>query len=705
MIDATIDFEATQPADTESVADPSGYEFMRPIVTKWEEKIALALKHRGERFDPVAQQGMAFFGGSMGWMWDDKYRAKFLGANINPRFKITLNKAFELVAVFGPVLYSRNPVRTCRPYSQMELGPDKIAASMGIDWQQVQEMQAQLQQAMESGQQIPPEVMPQVQQMQEIQQQIEGLLSADRMSQLQRQALSEVLEHYLSYTPREQPAGGLKTAAEDAITEALIKGRGILWPMPYRMPGSNRLLTGCFYDSVDNFLVDPDAHSVEFGDAKWIARKVVKPHWEWEREYSLRPGSLRKAAKMESIDGQSARKADDLGNLHKSQGTTHDLVTGWKIWSIGGVGTRLSGCSQVMHEAFDDVVGDYAHLVIVKGIPWPLNAPSHFMKEATDDEVRDAFAWPVPTWTDKRWPCAILDFYRKPNSPYPISPLAPAMGELTALNVIISTLVERVWESNKQIVATLQSAKAQVDKALRSNSQRHVIALHDIHGDINKVISEFKAKDISKDAWHIVDRLFDLFDRRVGLADLLYGMDPRGGVSRTAKDISVKEEKLNVRPDHMAKKVEAWLSDAATLEKLTAFWGDDQGPVTGEDINPLLGTAGSQIWDRLFVEADPEVITREMVCTVEAGSAKKPNKDKDLANITAIYAAMSAQFDKQADATGDTEQLNALNKMWLKALDQDDPGLMMKPRVPPQQEGPSPEEIPVSYTHLRAHET
>jgi hypothetical protein len=49
---------------------------------------------------------------------------------------------------------------------------------------------------------------------------------------------ARLLEMYLNYTPTEQPGGGLATHASDAITEALVKGRGCLWPRPYFMPGS-----------------------------------------------------------------------------------------------------------------------------------------------------------------------------------------------------------------------------------------------------------------------------------------------------------------------------------------------------------------------------------------------------------------------------------------------------------------------------------
>ena len=100
----------------------------------------------------------------------------------------------------------------------------------------------------------------------------------------------QLLEGWLNYTPGEMPFGGLATHSRLAIIEALVKGRGILWSSPYQFEGSEKVLIGSFYDTVDNFFMDPDATGLF--DAKWIMQRVVSPVYAVEEEFQLTAGSL-----------------------------------------------------------------------------------------------------------------------------------------------------------------------------------------------------------------------------------------------------------------------------------------------------------------------------------------------------------------------------------------------------------------------------
>ena len=664
-------------------------EILKPLKKAWIEKIDLARKHK-QPFQDTADQCMAFFAGSMGWMYEDKFRKKFLGAEIDPTFKICLCKAFEFVALYGPTLYHRNGNRECRPHDRPTITAERMAAGAGIDWQQAQESLQQYSAMQQAGQQVPLEMQVEVFRLQQMQQQFQQMESQDRLERNQTKAMADVIENYLSYTPKEQP-GGLKGHSEQALTEAMVKGRGLLFPAPYRMPGSDRKLTGCFYRSVEHFFMDPDAESAEFGDAKWMALERIEPTWQVERRYGHKPGTLK--GNLESSDAQGARRANALGNLERERGNTFDLLKYYQVWSLGGVGTRLTGTARVTQRAFDDVVGDYAHIVVADGVDTPLNATASRFRRADDNWVRDAFSWPVPYWMDRRWPCAILDFYRKPGSAWPIAPISPGLGELTALNVIISVIVQRSWDSARPMLATLKSAGDKIIAQLKSNKLYRVIELDDIHQDINKVISEFNVSDVPFDAWKIVERLFALFDKRVGLSDLLYGMSEGGVASRTATDVKIKDERVSIRPDYMADKVEEWQAEAARMEMLCAYWNG----VSGKDVQPVLGTAGAVLWDQLVANADPETIVREVSVTIEQSSIRKPNKQRDATNLNQTYAAMSQQFDKHADVTTDTEPLNNLNQKVGDAIGQDMEGLKMGPRVPPP---PPPDEAAAMEAQL-----
>lgn len=699
------------------------YEFLRPLVTKWLGVIQAAERDKKTKFGDVAEQCMTFFAGA-GQIWEEKYKSKYLKGKLSPKFKIALNKAFELVAVFGPLLYHRNPDRTVRPYKPTQYTPDVLTEAMGVTPEQMEQMQQasqavqQFQQAMQQFQQAmqqamqqaqqqamqgmppqqqpmqppmppPPEAQQMAMQFQQVQQQLHRLDLIEKSERGRNQIACDLIEKYLDFTPRVQPNGGLEQAAEDAITEALVKGRGVAWVESFSLPGSQRKLTGSFFDSVDNLLVDPDAESIDFGSARWIGRKEWKTTWEWEREFNLPPGSLEGKGSMESANGRAGRQSMEHPHLEKKRGKSFDLMCVYKIWSIGGVGTRLTGASKTLDKAFDEVVGDYAYLAVAEGVSYPLNAPTERVLQAGEDEVAEMFAWPVPYWKKEMWPCAVLDFYRNPGSAWPLALLSTGLGELTFLNVAISHLANRAWNASRTFIAILESAKSYIEEEMKKGEDLLVIGIKDMHEDIRKVVSFLQVPDVSFDLWRIIDRVFEIFDKRVGLSDLLYGMNPGGAASRSATDAASKNEKLSVRPDHMAKKVEQWAGQMAEMEKLCAYWSG----VSGEDVKPLMGTVGAMLWDAFVTNADPETVFYEMDATVESGTAKKPNKDRDLANFGQVFGPMLQQLSHHADVTTDTGPLNALLAQWSDLMDyQDGSQLQMGPRQPPAPQGPDPQQ-------------
>ena len=368
-------------------------EFLRPIVTAWLSKVGKGIEHK-KPFQDVADQCMGFYCGAVDFLWQDEFKRRYVG-NIHPKFKLSLCKAFELVALYGPTLYSQNPVRSVQPHPRIELKEAMLLQSMGITPDQMQQLQsvAQLaEQAMQQGAEVPFEAQQQVQMLQQIQSQIQQMQATDESEKIGNTVACELMEKYLSFTPREQPGGGLQQAAEDAITEGLVTGRGVLWPEGYSLPGSDRVLTGSFYDTNKNLITDPDGKTIEFGDTRWVCRKHITPRWELEEKYDLPKGTLtfegKGKTRFESAEAQSERVANRLGNLEHERGVTFDLITWYEIFSIGGVGGRLSGLTRDWKEAFEDVVGDYAYICVCEDLPYPLNAPREKVAKATDDEVR-----------------------------------------------------------------------------------------------------------------------------------------------------------------------------------------------------------------------------------------------------------------------------------------------------------------------------
>jgi hypothetical protein len=632
-----------------TTSEPGGYEFLRPLVTGWLSKIEEAYTAR-KGFDAVAQQCWQFFSGATDFMWTSEYQGKYMKGNMSPRFKICLHKAFELVALFGPSLYWRTPQRTFAPRKQIQFTPEMFGAQDD----------------------------PQAQQLFQFSQE------QDAQRQTGSQVRNSLYDSWLNYTPGETPDGGLALQSEMAITESLVAGRGVLWPKSYQAPGSQRMLTGCFFDREDNLLLDPDARSLQ--GAWWIAQRCCDPYWKVEREFKLEPDSLKRIASYESATSQAERTSEVHWKRHRAEGKTNDLLVYYKIWSKMGAGARLSGVESSLKTAFDKVVGDYAYLVVAPGVPFPLNAPSRKLKKMDDDAARKAFRWPIPFWTDSKWPCAVLEYYRHPKSAYPIGPMAPGLGELAYLNVFISHIAGRIWSSSRDFIAVLQEAYSFVEPVLKKGEDMCILQLPRLVPKIDEAIQFLQQPQLNSDAWEIIDRITALFERRTGLTELLYGLNAGGLQSRTATDAESKKEMVTIRPEYMASKVEEWQSELADMEKFVA-----RMEIEAEDVKDYFGDVGAYLWETHVTSEPVELVTREMKAIVAAGSGRRPNKQKEAENINAALQVFFPELSKHADATFDTQPLNALIEKWGEAVEMDVSGMLMGPRQP--QSDPAQEQM------------
>lgn len=639
-------------------------DMLLPSVTGWLAKIALAKQSR-KGFDAVASQCRAFYSAAAGFFWESDYQKNYLKGSLEPKFKITIAKAFEMVAIMGPSLYWQNPQRRVRTRRQWRADPGYLQHRFT--------------------RQVPPEQQQMLGQQLEqlIQQQVQQVMQQENVRKSESDLRCSLVEQWLNYTPTEQPEGGLELHAERAITEALVTGRGCLWVEPYKMPGSDLKLVGSFYDTNNNLLNDPDATNIQSPTCTWIARRCLHPAWYVERKYNLPRGSLK--GHLESGNSIGERTTDHSADMKRSGGKTNDLVEYYKIYSKAGIGCRMTGMEQDDKESLDDFFGDYCHLVVSPGCDFFLNAhPDSFISEGEpigDKEVRDKFRWPVPFWLDNRWPVAELDFYSKcedrdkPDA-WPIAPLSPGIGELTAINIMVSHLVNRTWESSRTLVAVLESAADEVQAWLKSGNDQQTIRIKDIHKDIQQVVSFLKQPDVNIDAWKALEMLFDIFDKRVGLSEILYGMQTTQ--SRSATDIKIRESKAGIRPDYMAKKVDSWMKVVADMEKIATYFSG----VSGGDVFHLVGPVGAELWDELVANADPELVLREMYATTEANSSRKRNAQMDAENMNTVTPVMLPLLNEYATATGNTEPFMQMANKWLETMDFD-MQLSLGPKTPP----------------------
>lgn len=637
---------------------------LRPVVSAWLEKIRQGEAVKRRRFGRDAEEGMLFFAGPYDWLYDGKRGARHFfppdGGDLpTPTFKITLNKTAELVQLFGPALYHRNPVRQVNPRVFPSLPPDLFLA-------------AARQTAAQAGMTDPAQVQTQAQL------QWQQAEVATQEGRALDEARANVLAPYLNYTPN---ALDLKTESRWAIDEALIKGMGLLYTETYRPAGAPYTMVGSFYDSVDNLVIDPDATSLR--DATWVARRCVHPVWEVERKYGVQPGTLKGNA--ESVNQTAAVDASGaLGDYFRKTGQTNDLLVYWKVYSKMGLGGRLKGTPDHLGPTLDQF-GDFCLIVVADSCPYPLNVPPALIDTPGGlQEVMRAVQWETPFWADDGWPFTPISFHAIPNDPWPQSHLSPGMGELKFLNWLWSFVAGKIATTCRDFIAIKKSLSQEVKDAILSGRDLSLIELEHEHGTISDVVGFLQHPQFNGDVWQVAQAVAEQFDRRVGLTELMYGQSARQ--LRSAEEAQLKSSQMNVRPDDMANKVEDAMGAAAKSEALACRWH-----LRPEDVAPVLGPVGAWAWGRFVYTADVAEIIHSLEYRVEAGSAKKPNRDRDAQNMMQVLQTVFQPLLQVAMATGDMTPVNNLLREWAKTLDMDFERLgILFPAPPPPQPQPRP---------------
>ncbi len=676
-----------------------GYEIFKPLVSGWVAKIESA-KRAKKLWQEVADECSMFFSKSAAAMWSPEYEKKFWRGVKAPKFRISLNLAFEMVAVFGPSLMFDVPHRTVEPKRALDLPQDilqliqndpQMAMQMAQelarqDPMAMQSLMQMMQQAqMQQGQQQPgqpPQPPPNPGQMA-----MQMMMQSQQKSEATDKVVAMLMQNWLNYTPREQPKDGLIGQSELCIVDALVKGRGILWSKPYKMPQAQQVLTGSFRESPDNLLIDPDFKSIH--DAKWIAVKRVDPHWALERRFQLPANSLKGRASLES-----SWTYGEKGSDHRQDGQTNDLVVWYEIFSKTGCGARMTGMHMPVKEHLEQVIGDYAYLAIAPSVPFPLNCSSRDLQvgglEGTglsDEEVRKKFEWPIPYWSDDRWPIEVLDFYPDPDSAWPIAPLSPGLGELKFLNFLIPWAANRIYNSSRDFWAIAGPHVEHYTKYLQEGLDQTIIPTPMMVDDVRKVITVLQQPEMRLDVWKIIELVSDLFAKRVGLTEMAYGRNEDGTQNRTAEETLAKSRAVGVRPDHMRKKVVGWQSSVACLEGFCARWF-----VEGKDVEPLMGPMGRLLWERFVMSTDVQLVARQMKYTVSAASIRRPDRDRDVANYQQVMQLFGPVMQQYGFATGNYGPYNAMMKQWGEYHDTRMDELYIPPPPPPQPTQPTAED-------------
>lgn len=626
---------------------------LRPLTSTWLAKIKLGLIKKRDTFQIDADYAMKFFSGPYDFLYNQD------GAKANkyfqitdteefkaPGFKMTHNRVAELVQIFGPALYHRNPVRTVNP-RKPPMMPPQLFGDPNNPF---------------------------------VQQQYQQMMQQEGQARTVDEARATLLSTYLNYTPT---ALDLKTESRWSIDEAIIKGMGILWTELYTPAGSQMKMVGSFFGTVDDLVIDPDVESLR--DAKWIAKRCTHPHWEVEDEYGLPRDSLKKAAGAESSTSQAAVLVDPDGVTARKRGDTNDLVTYWKIWSKQGMGGQLKGLIENLRAPLE-TYGNYCYMVVCHDVPYLLNLPDEKLAVATDDEVKQAVQWPTPFWADDSWPFTPIAFHWVPRQVWPMSHMKPAMGELMFLNWAYSLLASKVRIACRDFIAIAKSSAQELKDMIKSGADYTIIEIEALHGSIDKVVQFLQHPGFNPEIKNTIEMVKEAFEQRTGLTELAYGLS--GTQMRSAKEADVKGAQISVRPDDMANRVEDAMAEVARKEALAARWH-----LTGQDVQPVVGQMGAYFWDMMVTASDPTEIIHSLEYRIEAGSARKPNRDKEVADMTQAMQNLFPMWMEYAKGTGNVNPVNALVSQWAKANEWDATPFLLPPMMPPAPE-PQPAQRP-----------
>lgn len=619
---------------------------LSPLCDLWLQKIQSALETKWKDFGETGREIHRLHSGYHDWIYDAdqamRQRGSFMWSEgvrnfPTPSFKMTVNKFAELQQIFGGILYPRNPTRKVIPRLPIELPMDMFGGGM-------EHIGAQLAQSMYKD-----------------------------SSEANLRAL--ILERYLNYTVHELD---FKRNISRCIDEALILGRGIMWSEVFRPPGGSIKLVGSFFDTVDHLVIDPDSRSLE--SARWIARMVVQPTWMAEAKFGLPEGTIRGLYHYH----QASRKVVTYPRQHFIYSPrpcdTNDHVTYWEIYSKMGVGDRMDGADPRMRGKFD-FLGSYIYLAVCHDLPYPLNLPPKLtsapMWPNVIEMLRQRVSWPSPFWMDNGWPFVELDFHVQAHTPWPYAHMKPAMGELLFLDWAFSFLASKVKNSSRDFIAILKSAGDKVREVINRGADFDVIDLESsVHASVNDVVQFLQIPPMNKDLIMVVEMVNDMFEKRTGLSELIYGQT--GAVYRSAEEARLKGDMLNIRPDDMMDKVEDFHSVLARREAMAARSHLDPSA----DIMPLFGASYAAGWKYLISTSSFERIVREYEYRIEAGSSRKPNRDKEIANMRDFSSIFLPHIASWSNATGDPSGINDLIRLYGRAMDMDVAKFVL-PRMPP----------------------
>lgn len=518
-------------------------------------------------------------------------------------------------------------------------------------------------------------------------------------------AAASLLTWWLNYLPGQT---GLAAESRAALPEAFCKGRGVLWHELVNTP--NGVIPGSFYESVDGLFLDSDSERV--ADCSFIIRKRRMAAWKLSEIYKIPVDQIRSAGRSSlrlSADAviaeshQSDNERDDSSYRDDSSdkpNTAGDVVVFYEIYSRMGLGWQLPDAPQSVTERGDEEIaanlgealaetGPFVRLVIVPGMSHPLNLPRHIMTgTGAVSAIAEALKWPIAFHVDQfsPWPCSMLDFYRESSNPWAISPLRAALPLQRFIDHVITYIMNRARHASRILIPVAADLHDAVKEAMESGADFSMIETDRDPEEIKKQMGFITFPDVSKDLYQSLDIAIGIFEQITGMNSLLSASPQRQ--MRSASEAQVLNAFATNRPDDYAQQVESWQSEVARKEAMMSRMYVNPAMVKNlfREEGPQGGPL-TQLWNKLIATDDPIKASSEWAYEVEAGSARRKNKQKQVADAnqliqTYLPAAMQYGFTQ-----GDFGPANQLTAIFGEALDLPLERLVFPNIQPPPPEG------------------
>jgi hypothetical protein len=338
-----------------------------------------------------------------------------------------------------------------------------------------------------------------------------------------------------------------------------------------------------------------------------------------------------------------------------------DQIEWYEVWSIGGVGARVTGVHGQLGQALDELTGDYCYLAMTRNVPHPLNLPPLLVNTGGPDAIREALKWRTSRygsvfelWRDRRWPCEMMDFYPVAGTCWPMAVLGPGIGSLLAMNILLVSHLQMSWDRRRDIIAVNGAYAAEAEAAIKGENNPAIIKINAASQmGISDIVAFVQRPEVQGNLLEWIQYLDNQFQMATGLDDIHYGLSQKQ--ARVNSDVEAKQKAANVRPEKMATDVLQFVVSVSRKESwLAAMY------MKGQQLRPLLGTWGSLAWDSIIGSMQPDQLYREMDVFIEAVDMQRPNRDKDMNDMEKVMPYLLPVLQTYAQLTGDEKPLNAI---------------------------------------------